>query len=191
MLEIHTLKQHLNTTRQELTHALYQHEAACRVVTRIIKERDEAREELAKIREAMKGGVAVAEQAKGITEDLVDKFNELSEQLSQSRKGRKVPEDVAKENEMEAFHESLSASLHPAGKDGKAGVTCMDLNNDDPSLILTGGKDGTAHLFDSSANKILSTFTHKAKVTAVSFVPADLLTAITCSADSTAKYFAL
>lgn len=42
MLEAHTLKSNLENVRQELSHALYQHDAACRVIARLIKERDEA-----------------------------------------------------------------------------------------------------------------------------------------------------
>ena len=43
MLEVYALKTSLESSRQELSHALYQHDAACRVIARLIKERDEAK----------------------------------------------------------------------------------------------------------------------------------------------------
>ena len=48
-IETHSLRQHLSQTRQELSRALYEHDAAVRVITRLSKERDEARLALSRI----------------------------------------------------------------------------------------------------------------------------------------------
>lgn len=48
-LESFTLKQHLSQLRQELSTALYNNDAAVRVIARLTKERDEARDALSKV----------------------------------------------------------------------------------------------------------------------------------------------
>lgn len=53
MLETFTLKKQLETTREELSHALYQSDASCRVIARLIKERDSSRKELEQLRQAV------------------------------------------------------------------------------------------------------------------------------------------
>ena len=46
MLEQFSLKREVHSVKQELAHALYQYDAACRVIARLVRERDEAKEAL-------------------------------------------------------------------------------------------------------------------------------------------------
>ena len=46
MLELHQMRTSLGSVRQELSHALYQHDAACRVIARLMRERDSYRAQL-------------------------------------------------------------------------------------------------------------------------------------------------
>ena len=66
-LESFTVRQQLNQTRQELATALYQHDAAIRVIARLTKERDEARDALSKV--TVSGGGTINGDAMQIDRD--------------------------------------------------------------------------------------------------------------------------
>ncbi|CAK0822338.1 unnamed protein product, partial [Prorocentrum cordatum] len=60
MTETYELKTHLDTTRKQLSHALYQHDAACRVIARLLKERDQARAQVGQLQDQLANSVPSA-----------------------------------------------------------------------------------------------------------------------------------
>jgi pre-mRNA-processing factor 19 len=78
-LETFNLQQQLHQTRQELSTALYQNDAAIRVIARLTKERDEARETLAKIgvsAGASRNGDNMQVDQQELPQELVSKVEE-------------------------------------------------------------------------------------------------------------------
>lgn len=82
-LETFTIRQQLHQTRQELATALYQHDAAVRVIARLTKERDEARDALSKVTISAGGGDAMQIDSQGLPEELVAKVDATQEKYGQ------------------------------------------------------------------------------------------------------------
>jgi len=79
-LETYTLRQTLAQTRQELSSALYQHDAAVRVIARLTQERDEARDALSKVTvgatRTASGGDEMQVDSAGLPEAVVARVEE-------------------------------------------------------------------------------------------------------------------
>ncbi|KAF8977323.1 hypothetical protein BGZ46_007477 [Entomortierella lignicola] len=192
MLETFTLKQQYQQVRQELSHALYQHDAACRVIARLMKERDAAREALANV-QAHLGSKAPAaessdvamEDASGLPADVLAKLDSTMAVLSKTRR-RKA--NVTAEAVQTYSQRKVFPGLHAARSPG---ISSLDLDAKN-GLVLTGGNDKNALVFSQSEEKVLATLKgHSKKITHVSWTgrseEAGQDLALTASADHTVK----
>ena len=83
-LETYNLRQQLAQTRQELSTALYQHDAAVRVIARTSRERDEARDALSRVSvngAPTSNGDAMQVDGEGLSDSLVAKVEATQEKF--------------------------------------------------------------------------------------------------------------
>ena len=193
MLETFTLKQQLETARQELGQALYQHDAACRVIARLIKERDDARQALAEARPSAVSAPAASaapaapaaaamevDGASGMTPAVISRFEANAKGLSKGRKKRQPPADQATAEAIASFSALGSAQAHSKGH------TCVGVHASEP-LAATGGADGHVSLYDCATGSTTATLKgHTKKVNGVSLHPTKPIV-LSCSADKTAR----
>ncbi|XP_074579819.1 pre-mRNA-processing factor 19-like [Curcuma longa] len=202
MLSNFALENQLHTARQELSHALYQHDAACRVIARLKKERDDARMLLSLSERQIQAESAnaavvsngkratenelgpVAKKARpGINPSIIAELTECNALLSGQRKKRQIPATLAPVDALDGYTQVAS---HPLHKSNKPGILCIDIDAS-KDVIATGGVDSTGVLFNRTSGQILSTLTgHSKKVTSVKFVPGEELV-ITGSGDKTVR----
>ncbi|KAG6888760.1 hypothetical protein C0992_007551 [Termitomyces sp. T32_za158] len=194
-------RQQHNSTRQELSYALYSQDAATRVVARLLRERDAARDALANVHASM--GIAPApapaqdvDMAESAPEDglpapIIAAIDETHQALSGARKKRKPPQGYPTPAQVKAFSPKHTVpSLHSASP---AGITSLAVSRLAPSQFLTGGNDKVVQLYDRDADKVLASLKgHTKKVNHVALREHDgaptLL--ISASADKSCKIWA-
>jgi pre-mRNA-processing factor 19 len=203
MLETHELRVDLHGTRQELSHALYQHDAACRVISRLIKERDEAREALTNARAAGPAAAPGGKRSKdaseamdvdggdgkkargGIPPGAVDAMTSKSKELSKGRKKREISPDLATPEAIASMSVGSNAPCHATKAKG---IHAIRVNPNDANEVATGGADGSVALFDAAKGKRATLMTgHKKAVTDIAFAGEVILTS---SVDKTVKIWA-
>ncbi|KAK3871605.1 hypothetical protein Pmani_013810 [Petrolisthes manimaculis] len=202
MLHSFTLRQQLQTARQELSHALYQHDAATRVIARLNKEVTAAREALATLKPqagiapaapagptiaatAEAGGAAdVPSEGAGLTEEVVTRLQDTATVLTQERKrrGRTVPEGLTPADQIRGYTTLAShPGLHSASVPG---ILALDVHQKDTSKIVTGGSDKNATVFNKDTEQVVAILKgHSKKVSCVVYHPTED-TVITASPDT-------
>ncbi|XP_065189921.1 pre-mRNA-processing factor 19-like [Sycon ciliatum] len=191
MLHSFTLRQQLQTARQELSHALYQHDTACRVIARLTKEVTAAREALATLKSqagyiqaapqaatavaAAPADVMMADEAMDdgltgpteMTEEIIERLQETAAKLTAERKkrGKKPPEGLASIEELSAYKQtSTHPGLHSASVPGILSLSV----NERMGRIATGGADKNVVVFERDTEQIVCTLKgHTKKVTSV------------------------
>lgn len=178
---------------QELSHALYQHDAACRVIARLTKEVTAAREALATLKP--QAGVQAAPAPElapgaapvGMSAEVEARLQARATALTQERKkrGRTVPEGLVPPERLVSFVPLAShPGLHSAGVPG---ILALDVNPSDHSRLLTGGNDKNATVFNKDTEQVVAILKgHTKKVTRVIYHP-DEDTVITASPDHTIR----
>eukprot|EP00055_Hartaetosiga_balthica_P008165 m.29409 g.29409 ORF g.29409 m.29409 type:complete len:489 (+) comp6151_c0_seq1:74-1540(+) len=185
------LKKYITSLRQELTHSLYQNDAATRLIARLTKERDQAREALSsEVPTVVEGAMDTAQEQEGpIPSSIIDAISAIAKSLSKQRKKRfktlkKSPEtfpstDIVNNLSLQKTHNGFHSSKSQA-------ILALAITPTIADIVLSGGSDKNAILYDRTKEEILSTFKHNKKVTGVILHPAQDL-AVTCSSDKTVQ----
>ncbi|OXA62747.1 pre-mRNA-processing factor 19 [Folsomia candida] len=172
-----TLSDQLNIARKELSLALYEREAACRVIARLTDEVAEARGALATLKPQTQAYVATGGQAGafeaaggqtvaiGISAEIHQKLQDTAAVLTQERKrkGKAIPQNLAsaeaiKEYQVIASHTGLHSASSP-------GILCLDIQG---STVVTGGNDKIVTVFNKESEQVVASMKgHSKKVISV------------------------
>ncbi|KAL1892827.1 hypothetical protein Cpir12675_004361 [Ceratocystis pirilliformis] len=149
-LETYNLSQQLDKTREELASALYQHDAAVRVIARLTKERDEARAALSAIVVSGSGGSGsddrmAVDTVTELPEDLKEKVEASLAQLSKSRKKRPIPEGWITPEAMTSFEKKASTDV---------GVPNPSTLSFSSGFAAVGSLQGDAAIYSVAADKV-------------------------------------
>ena len=198
MLEIYTLREHLANVRMELSQTLYQHEAACRVIARLLKERDDAKSQLASALEQIAQAKSVKpiekqeivqekstekemkkeelKEEKGMHSVLLQRLNDTFAKMSSERKKRRISKTIANAKTIGTYKVIKDFKVH------ENAITNLELGDN----ILSSSLDGTAKLFSIEKDEIVSVFKYHSKaVKSAVYYQNDKV--ILCSSDKTAS----
>ncbi|PHH71967.1 hypothetical protein CDD80_4883 [Ophiocordyceps camponoti-rufipedis] len=147
-LETYNLKEQLARTREELATVLYQQDAAVRVIVRLTKERDEARDSLSKITVGggqVEGEEMVVDSVEALPDELAEHVDETHKRLTKSRKKRPIPDGWASADDISTL-ETVASSTVPLSN-----PTSLDLHEEYAAL---GDSKGEAVIYSLQADAV-------------------------------------
>jgi len=154
-----------------------------------VKERDDARNALANLKispqqQSSNDGMDVEVSTSKIREEVKEKIIAKSQELSKERKAKKVPDDLPTAQQIKEYGVVSSNTIH---KTTFPGVSSLDINSKNQDLIVTGGLDSNANVFNRAVGRVAATLSgHSKAVTDVLFHSfEDVL--FTASKDKTVK----
>jgi len=179
LLELYDTRKALEETRMELSQALYQTDAAVRVIARLSMERDQAKQDLINFKPTPDAPVAMVqneeeqppschdpqpeamqvepeepkkEESFAIPEDDLNVMIEAWQKLSAERKARKKQKDAPtlSPEDLAKFQALDSKSLH---KSNKPGVTAISSGG---SLVASAGKDKHVIVYSRAKDQIVN-----------------------------------
>ncbi|KAJ5160203.1 uncharacterized protein N7482_007207 [Penicillium canariense] len=161
-LETYTLQQNLAQTRRELSAALYQHDAAVRVIARLTKERDEAQDALSAVTvgatRSGAGGEAMQVDSAGLPQSVLERVENTQAALSKTRRKRAIPEGWATSDSISAYKPiDSSEPLYPGGR-----ALAVKSTGD---VALVGGVDGVVGVYSLSQKGVVQTLKTDGPVT--------------------------
>ncbi|KAJ3294083.1 hypothetical protein HK104_003935 [Borealophlyctis nickersoniae] len=177
VLETYTLKQQYQAVRQELSRALYETDAAKRVIARLVRERDEARTALANVQASYASAAAAApaqpmdmdvdvkpEEENNLAAEHVEQMAEKAKSLQKARRKRQVSSSLATKEEVGGFAALAEIpALHPQGVTA-VNLLTADVGGETREWIVSGGKEGKAAIVDwRNGQKVLASFKAAAK----------------------------
>lgn len=184
MLETFTLKQNLDSALLELSQALYQHDAACRVIARLMKERDEARAQVAALSSQLAhhtGSISQASDScsstgsveksnqmlseQGIDDEVRSVVQSKSQELSLQRKNRSISPELCVRD---VFRQGLVDSCVSTSQ--TSSLLCASLSSDiSRRQIMTGDDQGQVVVMDRNSKSVIYSRNAGKKVTSVAF----------------------
>jgi pre-mRNA-processing factor 19 len=178
-LEIFNLRNELANARKELAQMMYQHDAACRVISRLVQERDQAlqlasggnlRNEDVEmqvenmpppaafpIRRASPSSPAKKQLSK-LNEEIVEELVHYATSVSKDRKKRwkEIPEDL-----LSASHIASLESIGEFDVGKGSGISASSILEDSNEVLVLGHSNGIVRAVDFSSGKLLASTTLK------------------------------